>query len=295
MEGYGGRTGTRSKRKFERDKDTLREYGVPIELEDTDVWAVEQGYRIRKEAYYLPEIAFTPEEITALFVAAQSGTRGAGSLGAGVRKLLYGAEGGVLTGLGGGPLVAALRRRAASGSARGRRCRGRAAADASGSGTATPAARRSRSGRSTRTASCSAAATGTWWATIVRTRRDPRVPPLPVHDPSPSTRGRGARLPRVSRRADARRGGPVGRRRGRARRGRVRARRRRARAGVASRARSPRAERATTDGDRARARWRTRRPRRPLRPPVRARRRGAGAACAPRELVRRRLEALAGA
>ena len=63
MEGYGGDVRDSSKRKFERDKDTLREYGVPIELVDTDVWATEQGYRIRKEAYYLPEISFTPEEI----------------------------------------------------------------------------------------------------------------------------------------------------------------------------------------------------------------------------------------
>jgi proteasome accessory factor B len=106
MEGYSGENRDSAKRKFERDKDTLREYGVPIELVDTDVWATEQGYRIRKDAYYLPEISFTPEEITALFVAAQSGTDARGA-SAGVRKLLYGAQGGVLTGLGGGPLVAA--------------------------------------------------------------------------------------------------------------------------------------------------------------------------------------------
>jgi proteasome accessory factor B len=106
MEGYGGDNRDSAKRKFERDKDTLREYGVPVDLVDTDVWGTEQGYLIRKEAYYLPEIAFTPEEITALFVAAQSGTDAQGASTA-VRKLLYGAEGGVLTGMGGSPLVAA--------------------------------------------------------------------------------------------------------------------------------------------------------------------------------------------
>ncbi len=106
MEGYGGDNRDSAKRKFERDKDTLREYGVPVELVDTDVWATEQGYVIRKEAYYAPEISFTPEEITALFVAAQSGTHAQGA-SAGVRKLLYGAEGGMLTGLGGSPLIAA--------------------------------------------------------------------------------------------------------------------------------------------------------------------------------------------
>ena len=60
-----------AKRMFERDKDILREYGVPLQLVDTDAWGTEQGYVIPKDAYYLPEIAFTPEELAALFVAAQ--------------------------------------------------------------------------------------------------------------------------------------------------------------------------------------------------------------------------------
>jgi len=93
-----------AKRKFERDKDILREYGIPIRMADTDVWGVEQGYEIPKDEYYLPEIAFTADEITALFVAGQSGTE---ELAAeqGVRKLLYGSDGGVLVGRAGGPLV----------------------------------------------------------------------------------------------------------------------------------------------------------------------------------------------
>jgi proteasome accessory factor B len=61
-----------AKRMFERDKDTLREVGIPIELAPTDVWEVEQGYRIPKEQYYLPEVAFTPDEVWALFVAAHT-------------------------------------------------------------------------------------------------------------------------------------------------------------------------------------------------------------------------------
>jgi proteasome accessory factor B len=105
MEGYEGENRDSAKRKFERDKDVLRDYGVPIELVDTDVWGTEQGYVIRKEAYYLPEIPFTPAEITALFVAAQSGTD-EGGVATGVRKLLVGAGGAVLTGVGAGPLVA---------------------------------------------------------------------------------------------------------------------------------------------------------------------------------------------
>jgi proteasome accessory factor B len=102
---YGGDNLDSAKRKFERDKDVLREYGVPLEMQATDVWDVEQGYTIPKERYYLPEIAFTPEEVTALFVAAQSASEETAAAH-GVRKLLYGADGGILAGAGTGPLVA---------------------------------------------------------------------------------------------------------------------------------------------------------------------------------------------
>ncbi len=102
---YGGDNLDSAKRKFERDKDVLREYGVPLEMQATDVWDVEQGYTIPKERYYLPEIAFTPEEVTALFVAAQSASEETAAA-QGVRKLLYGADGGILAGTGSGPLVA---------------------------------------------------------------------------------------------------------------------------------------------------------------------------------------------
>jgi proteasome accessory factor B len=89
---------------FERDKDVLREYGVPLELVDIDVWGTEQGYVIPKEKYYLPEIQFEPGELVALLVAAQSGGQDQAAE-SGARKLLYGADGGVLAGLGGGPLA----------------------------------------------------------------------------------------------------------------------------------------------------------------------------------------------
>jgi len=104
LEGYQGDNIESVKRKFERDKDMLRAYGVPLEMTGTDAWDVEQGYIIRKERYYLPEIRFTPEEITALYLAAQSGSE-ATDAAQGVRKLLYGAEGGLLTGAAGGPLA----------------------------------------------------------------------------------------------------------------------------------------------------------------------------------------------
>jgi len=72
MPAYGQGDAASAKRMFERDKDTLREAGIPVELEPTDVWDVERGYRIPPDAYYLPEIAFTQEELWALFVAAHT-------------------------------------------------------------------------------------------------------------------------------------------------------------------------------------------------------------------------------
>ena len=46
---------------FERDKDVLREAGIPVELVPTDPFEVEEGYTIPKERYYLPDIDFTPD------------------------------------------------------------------------------------------------------------------------------------------------------------------------------------------------------------------------------------------
>ena len=69
-----------------------------------DVWGTEQGYVIPKDKYYLPEIEFEPGELVALLVAAQSGGQDTAAE-SGARKLLYGADGGVLAGLGGGPLA----------------------------------------------------------------------------------------------------------------------------------------------------------------------------------------------
>jgi proteasome accessory factor B len=104
LEGYEGDNLDSVKRKFERDKDMLRAYGVPLEMTGTDAWDVEQGYIIRKERYYLPEIDFSPEEITALYLASRGGSEIAEAT-QGVRKLLYGAEGGLLTGTAGEPLA----------------------------------------------------------------------------------------------------------------------------------------------------------------------------------------------
>ena len=63
---------TTAKRMFERDKDVLRDAGIPVELVPTDPFEVEEGYTIPKELYYLPDIDFTQEEMSALFVAAHT-------------------------------------------------------------------------------------------------------------------------------------------------------------------------------------------------------------------------------
>src|SRR5438105_711177 len=72
IEAYQQADVSSAKRMFERDKDILREVGIPVEVSATDAWEIEQGYRIPKDRYYLPEIAFTPDEVWALFVAARA-------------------------------------------------------------------------------------------------------------------------------------------------------------------------------------------------------------------------------
>lgn len=94
-----------AKRMFERDKDLARDFGVPIELENVDAWETEQGYVIRKDRYYLPEIAFTPEEVSALYLAAQGGEPD-DPAAIGVRKLLSAAGDSILGQSGGMPGIA---------------------------------------------------------------------------------------------------------------------------------------------------------------------------------------------
>jgi proteasome accessory factor B len=69
---YAQQTPDSAKRMFERDKDVLRDNGIPVDLVATDVWEVEEGYTIPKDRYYLPEVTFSASEISALFVAAHT-------------------------------------------------------------------------------------------------------------------------------------------------------------------------------------------------------------------------------
>jgi proteasome accessory factor B len=75
-------------RAFERDKDELREMGVPVETgSNSALFEDEVGYRIRRDAYALPEISFTAEELSVLALAAQAWQSGA-LAGAASRALL---------------------------------------------------------------------------------------------------------------------------------------------------------------------------------------------------------------
>ncbi|MDD9207365.1 WYL domain-containing protein [Georgenia sp. 10Sc9-8] len=58
-------------RMFERDKDVLREMGVPVVTESDPVHEDDVGYRIDTEGYALPPVTFTPEEIGVLSLAAE--------------------------------------------------------------------------------------------------------------------------------------------------------------------------------------------------------------------------------
>ena len=59
------------RRLFERDKEELRELGVPLETEALDAWGDEVGYRVPKSSYELPAIAFEPDEAAAIGLAAR--------------------------------------------------------------------------------------------------------------------------------------------------------------------------------------------------------------------------------
>ncbi|SEL95561.1 helix-turn-helix transcriptional regulator [Nonomuraea pusilla] len=57
-------------RMFERDKNELRELGIPIDVV-RDPWEDEPGYRIERESYELPEITLEADEAAVLGLAAQ--------------------------------------------------------------------------------------------------------------------------------------------------------------------------------------------------------------------------------
>ena len=60
-------------RMFERDKDELRELGIPlVTAEIGGVWDDEVGYRIDQREYALPDIEFEPDELAVLGLASRT-------------------------------------------------------------------------------------------------------------------------------------------------------------------------------------------------------------------------------
>lgn len=77
-------------RMFERDKDDLRELGIPLVTAEVDaLFSDEVGYRIDRRDYALPEIEFEPDERVALSLAARAWHRAslAGPVGQALLKL----------------------------------------------------------------------------------------------------------------------------------------------------------------------------------------------------------------
>jgi proteasome accessory factor B len=77
-------------RMFERDKDDLRDMGIPLETGSNDIFFDDElGYRIPKDSYALPEITFDSDELAVLGVAARMWQHAAlsGASAAAIRKL----------------------------------------------------------------------------------------------------------------------------------------------------------------------------------------------------------------
>ncbi len=71
--GYDQTTHEAFRRAFERDKNSLRALGIPLEIVPTDPFSdTADGYIIPKERYYLPPLDLEPDEAAALRVAAES-------------------------------------------------------------------------------------------------------------------------------------------------------------------------------------------------------------------------------
>jgi proteasome accessory factor B len=59
-------------RMFERDKDELRDMGIPLQTGSTDAWFDDEvGYRVDRSDYALPDVRFEPDELAVLGLAAR--------------------------------------------------------------------------------------------------------------------------------------------------------------------------------------------------------------------------------
>ena len=84
--GYDTPTDEAFKRAFERDKEDLRDLGIPLETGTNSAWDDEPGYRIARRDYALPEITLEPDEAAAVGLAARMWT--SASMGAAATRAL---------------------------------------------------------------------------------------------------------------------------------------------------------------------------------------------------------------
>lgn len=87
---YQGSSDEAFERMFERDKDELRELGIPLRTEPIDpFFEDEPGYRIDQREYALPQIDFAPDELAVLGLAARAWSQAslAGPAAQALRKL----------------------------------------------------------------------------------------------------------------------------------------------------------------------------------------------------------------
>lgn len=72
VEGYRDSSESAFERQFERDKEELRSLGIIVETGSNDVFFDdEEGYRINRSDFELPELSFTAAELSALALAGQ--------------------------------------------------------------------------------------------------------------------------------------------------------------------------------------------------------------------------------
>ncbi|BBY37425.1 protein PafB [Mycobacterium mantenii] len=70
--GYSDSVSTEAfSRMFERDKNELRDLGIPLEVGRASAWDPTEGYRINRDAYALAPVDLTPDEAAAVAVATQ--------------------------------------------------------------------------------------------------------------------------------------------------------------------------------------------------------------------------------
>ncbi len=84
--GYDAK-GESLRRMFERDKDELRQLGVPVELIPRDAWGTAERYAVDADAYAMPDLKLEADERAALALAARVWAGGLGAGNPAVTKL----------------------------------------------------------------------------------------------------------------------------------------------------------------------------------------------------------------